>query len=175
MVLVLLLSLNFTTHFDSITDTRRMLGPNNELVIFVRKYKPQVQCDDLSPKAPPSEAACEKMLSTTPASKRGRPFHGKQSPHVANEVILPVIYTGEFSSSYFRPFCAKPIQDANERALDRQDPTSCYVVVDMFPSVFATNANWLRIWEAGVAVNAMCIRRGLSGTASNLGKSSKSI
>ena len=62
--------------------------------------------------------------------------------------------------------------DAKKRELDRHDPTSCYVVVEMFPSIFATNANWLQIWEAGVAVNAMCIRRGLSGTASNLGKSS---
>ena len=62
---------------------------------------PQVHCDDPPVKAPPSEAACQKMLSTTPVSRRGRLFHGKQSPHVANEVVLPVIYTGEFSSSRF--------------------------------------------------------------------------
>ena len=175
MILVLLLSLDFTTYSDSITDTRRMIGPRNELVIYFRKYNPHVQCDDHSLKAPPSEAACQKILSTTPASKRMRPFHGKQSPHVEGEVVLPTVYTGEFSSSDFRCFCAKPMQDAKKPALDREDPTSCYVLVDMFPSVFATNANWLRIWEAGVAVNALCIRRGLSGTASNLGKSSKSL
>ena len=78
-----------------------MLGPTRELGIFVRKYEPHVHCDDPSPKALPSEAACQKMLSTTPVSKRGRLFHGKQSPHVANEVVLPIIYTGEFSSSRF--------------------------------------------------------------------------
>ena len=82
-----------------------MLGPDKQLGIFIRKYEPHVHCDDPSLKAPPSEAACQKMLSTTPVSNRGRLFHGKQSPHVANEVVLPVIYTGEFSSSRF-PFSA---------------------------------------------------------------------
>lgn len=154
------------------TNTWRMLGPQQELEIFVRRYEPHVDCDDHGSRAPPSEAACEKMLSTTPVSARGRMFHGKQSPRVTNEVVLPVVYTGECSSSYFRRCCAKPTRDADERALDRYDPTSCYIDVDMFPSIFSTNANWLRIWEAGVAVNALCIRRGFSGTASKLGKSS---
>ena len=147
-----------------------MLGPRKELDIIVRKYEPYVNCNIHPSKPPPSEVACQKMLSRTPASRRDRPFRTEESPRQVNDIKLPVVYTCECSSSRFRRFCAKIIRDADERVLDIDDPTSCYIAVDMTPSRFATNANWLRIWEAGVAVNTLCIQHGFSGTAYHLGR-----
>ncbi len=66
------------------------------------------------------------------------------------------------------PFAS--IQVADKQLLDRQDPTSCMIVVSMTPSKFGTKANWFAIWAAGVAVNTMCIQHGFSGTAIHLGE-----
>ena len=99
------------------------------------------------------------------------PFRTIEAPHQKNEVTLPRIYTGERSSCcYICIACLNMLGDTDDIESDKTDPNSCYVVVNMTSSRIATSANWLSIWEAGVAVNTMCIQFGFSGKAIYLGR-----
>ncbi|KAF6227539.1 hypothetical protein HO173_012178 [Letharia columbiana] len=113
--------------------------PRNELLTYIRSYEPYVDCDNEPFKPPPSEAACDKVLSYLPASTRNRPFRTQDGPRERNGIVLPRVTT------------------------DRQVPTSCIIVVSMTPSKFGTKAKWFEIWAAGVPVNTMCIQHGFSG------------
>ena len=88
-------------------------------------------------------------------------------PRERSEIVLPRVTTGEWNSLPISRLAFASIQVADERLVDRQDPTSCMIVVSMTPSKFGTD--WFEIWAAGVAVNTMCIQRGFSGTGLHLG------
>ena len=52
---------------------------------------------------------------------------------------------------------------------------ACSILVDMAPNVPATMSSWWEIWTAGVAVETMCVQRGMAGTAINLGIVSRDV
>ena len=52
------------------------------------------------------------------------------------------------------------------------DTHRCVVSIDSeFPGIAGDIASWIELTQATVAVDAMCVRRGLPGMAFNLGKS----
>ena len=150
-----------------------MLGPGNGLGVYVSSYEPTVDCDSHPSRSPPSERSCGKVLTKLPAGTARRPFRSEIGPREHNDVTLPRNFAGEWVLPvHFPPLLARPWVITHKRLLDWTDPDSCEIHVSIPPTwPSLSRARWVDLWEAGIALNTMCIQHGMTGTAYQLGES----
>lgn len=134
------------------------LGLVAVLAIRIVPYEAKVACTDVPGRRPPPVGSCRNLLDMLPASYD----HKKFGPHHASGVDV-----GLLQSLMERKACPFPI--ITSRGLIRDTTAEKRCVIGANSSMSATVANWYIIYLAATAVDAMCVRRGLAGTATDIG------
>lgn len=134
-------------------------GDNGKLALAMRSYTPpEIHCQPVIHN-PPYSPACTGAIDSMPFSKEVHTFGPVPLPH---SVKLPQLYSerGEKYRLFF----------SGHWLTLSVDTYRCIVSVDIpLSTKGGDTANWLALTQATVAVDAMCARRGLPGTAFNLG------
>ena len=131
----------------------------------MRKYSPPViHCSPTKDLAPPP-LACRDALDVMPFSRKLHIFGLLNRAGV--DVILPKLYGDRGPSK-------PPPADGNLADIKQLASYLCVVGVDL-SGARIESAEWVQLTQAAVAVDAMCVRRGLVGAAIALGGFSLSL
>ena len=137
------------------------IGDNQKLALVMRSYTPpDIHCQPVI-HDPPYSPACTGAIDSMPFSRRVHTFGPVHLP--GTHVALPQLYSErEHESGLFVPRHWVTLSPESHR---------CVISVDIeYSTVAGDIAEWFALAQATIAVDAMCARRGLPGTAFNLGE-----
>ena len=131
----------------------------------MRSYDPVVACDSRRQNFN-DKGACKQLLNTLPADNASTWFTRFKSPDPKPQVVLP---TG---GAVFRDRMST-LRGVLCRLLLMTDNTvtgMCQAIVDLRGNQ-RERSSWFDVWAAAVAVERMCVRKGVAGIAYTSSKS----
>ena len=136
------------------------LGVLKKLAIRIVSYRPTVQCSNEPGGRGPPSASCRGLIDHMPATYNHQIFGPRHAEGV--EVGLPKSFMeGEMS---YLSFVEPP-----ELIIATAVTQECVITADSVGN--PTEATWYMIYLAAVAIDVMCVRRGLAGNATHIGLS----
>ena len=119
----------------------RRLGGDNHIAVVLSKYEPAVQCYGQVSRTPLFKRTCQDLLDRMDVSEDEKRF-GRATDPKGVDVVLPLTLKAGYLEQCFMTVTTTGESD----------------VLSM-----------MDVWEAGVAINAMCIRLGKKGVWSAMG------